>query len=136
MLEALKNKAMLLGLLDDKEKAAKTATVYLEMAIPMSKLMRDEREIAVKRQMDEIEKMGPQHARAVDVGEMMRKEGERQVKAGEKPAPAKPTTVRLTGAALAAHLNKQEALKTVQLPKPVTPIGNQRLPGSRPPKRA
>ena len=126
---------MLLGLLDDKEKAAKTATIYLEMAIPMSKLMRDEREMAVKRQMDEIEKMGPQHARAVDVGEMMRKEGERQVKAGEKPAPAKPTTVRLTGAALAAHLNQKEALKSAPPPTPAPPIGGRRLPGSRAPKR-
>lgn len=140
LLEALKNKAMLLALIDDKEKAAKTAQSYLEMAIPMSKLVKEQRDSKVERQMKEIEEMGPIHgAKAVDVMEMMRQEGERQAKARPVTASVlvKATHVQLTGAALADYLNKQETAKSVKHSVAPTrassPLADRSLPRSRKP---
>ena len=121
---------MLLALIDDKEKAAKTAQSYLEMAIPMSKLAKEQKDSKMELQMKEIEAMGPIHgAKAVDVMEMMRMEGERQAKLRPAPVAAPATHVQLTGAALADYLNKQEAAKYVKKPV-VTSVMPHRTAGA------
>lgn len=137
MLEALKNKAMLLAMVDNKEASAKVAESYIEMAIPASKLVKQQRELAVQQQMEEIEKMGPQQARAVSTAEIMQREAERlareRAKTGDAPkvAPPKNAPQVLTGKALADHLNEQTAKEREARERKRSPVkrpGNPRPP--------
>lgn len=105
---------MLLALIDDKEKAAKTAQSYLEMAIPMSKLVKEQRDTNMERQMKEIEEMEPLYGKTVDMLEVMKQEGQRQAALRPAPILAPVTHVELTGAALATYLNKKEMTKTIK----------------------
>lgn len=116
---------MLLALIDDKEKAAKTAQSYLEMAIPMSKLVKEQRDLSMEQKMKEIEEMGPVHGHTVSTDELMRQEGQRQAAQQPDKTPAPVTHIQLTGAALADYLNKQETAKTAQQ-RPVTAIAPHR----------
>ncbi len=147
LLEAMKNKALLLAQISDPEKASKTAQAYLEMAIPMSRLLREQRERSVQAQMEEIERMAPQHARAITTEEMMAKEGQRQAKAAGH-TPPRAAVPALTAAQLAAQLNAAEAAKNPpKTKKPAdakpaprfAPMSTQHnfaqrpVPGSKPP---
>jgi hypothetical protein len=140
-LEALKNKAMLLALIDDKEKAAKTAQSYLEMAIPMSKMVKEQRDMNMEMRMKEIEEMGPIQGHTVSMDHMMQQEGLRQLALKPVQAPAPVTHVELTGAALADFLNKKEAAKTAKSAvasaiaphRPAENLAHRSLPRSRKP---
>jgi hypothetical protein len=59
LLEAMKNKAMLQAMCGQAEAAAKTATSYIKMAIPVSRLIEAQRERDMDKQLKEIEEMGP-----------------------------------------------------------------------------
>jgi len=91
LLGALKDKAMLLAMTDQKEAASKVATAYLEMLIPISKMAEHAKEAALEERLREVEAMsknGPLHARSPSVPEMLEREG--IVKAVNKPKKREP----------------------------------------------
>lgn len=112
LLEALKTKAVLLALIDNKEAAAKVATSYFEMIIPEGKMAKLERNAALENRMKEIEEMAPQDMRAISTAEMVSRERARideiSRKAGKLPK-ARPVGKPLHGVELAKALNEQVA---------------------------
>jgi hypothetical protein len=112
LLEALKTKAMLLALLDNKESAAKVATSFFELAIPEGKMAKLAKDAALDARMREIESMVPENMRAVSTAEMVSRERARideiTRKAGKMPK-VTPQGKPLSGEALAKHLNAQTA---------------------------
>jgi hypothetical protein len=131
LLEALKTKALLLALIDNKEAAAKVATSYFEMVIPEGKMAKLERDAALSARLAEIEAMGPQEMRAITTEELIRREQARLDELQKAAGKAKPTRAPqqrpLTGAALAKHLNETQGKKQ--------PIANVRFGGRRSPPR-
>jgi hypothetical protein len=111
-LDALKTKAMLLAMLDNKEAAAKVAESYFSMIIPEGKMAKLAKDAALDAKMREIENMAPESMRAVSTAEMVSRERARideiTRKAGKTPK-AVPQGKPLSGEALAKHLNAQTA---------------------------
>jgi hypothetical protein len=62
LLEALKTKAMIMALVDQKEAAAKTAEAYLLMAMPESKMatyLREQKALNKDQEVQDLEHMAP-----------------------------------------------------------------------------
>ena len=121
LVDALKNKAMLLAMIDQKEQAATVAQAYLDMVIPPSKMAKQQKEMALEQELAEIEKLGPMKGRAVSTGELVQRERDNQAAAKAMQmakqgiVPAKPKRiVPLTGQKLADHLNQQVQVKNME----------------------
>jgi len=141
LLDALKTKAILLALIDNKEAAAKVATSYFEMIIPEGRMARLERDAALEARMAEIEAMGPQEMRAVSTAELIQREQARldeiNRKSGKQPK-AVPKQRRLVGEALAKHLNTQAAHQSqaaAEQAAATTRRNARRFPSKRPGQR-
>ena len=59
LLEAMKTKATLQALCGQAEAAAKTASMYIEMAIPVNKLAEGEKDRRMEEKLQEIAEMAP-----------------------------------------------------------------------------